>query len=263
MSCKNCADCGCKKCNTRYGKAAASAGALQGQLKDGTYDNATVTIRGGKVTAVQRGKTTFHSFTDPCALNVLPDGEDPAGAGVVAAGFFLQNSTCILVEGVGTSASPASLKLNLNPEQFQCTQTGLALKPPTVPGVSQNLCDFEVLAGRVTKLPTAIVTSVESLTPDTLTAEISNCKLKLGLVDGGVLGGTTLYTTFVRGTCNGPYPIWVVKTGDTYAVNIGYTITGAAAAQGASASFPMLAAAIAAADSYAAQPVNDCVVTPP
>lgn len=240
MTCKK--NCACSKCRP--------SSAATGRLQDGTYANATVVVRNGQVVSVRAGKAVFHSFSDQCAA---PVSDNPGvEAQSSAAPFLLESTTCMRVEGKGTSSSPAKVSPILNPDHLVCSPNGISLKVPPGDGFTGQVGGIVVAGGRVTALPAALVTGVANDSPGVITAEIVEGVLRLSIPAESAGVGKTRYTTMVAGTCAGPYPVWVNYVGPgQYTVNIGGVTPVVAPV-----SFPDLASAIAAADSL--PQVSDC-----
>ena len=240
MTCKK--NCACPKCR--------APSATAGRLLDGTYANATVVVRNGQVTAVRPGKAVFHSFSDQCAA---PASDNPGvEAPSSTASFLLESTTCIRVEGRGTSSSPAKVSPILNPEHLVCSSNGISLKVPPGSGFTGKVSGLVVADGKVTALPAAIITGVVNNSPGVIATEIIEGVLHLSIPAESAGVGKTRYTTMVAGTCAGPYPVWVNYIGPgQYTVNIGGVTPVVAPV-----SFPDLASAIAAADSL--PQVSDC-----
>lgn len=242
MKCTKCATCTCSKCRPKTAPSAA--------LADGTYPNATVVVRGGKVVAVRPGKAVFHSFSDQCTA---PVSDNPGvEAAPSATPFLLESTSCVQVDGKGTSSSPAKVSLRLNPEHLICSSQGLSLRHAPGDGFDGEVAGFTVVDGLVTALPKTLVTGVVNDSPGVIKTEILDGVLHLSIPADAAGVGKTRYTTMVPGTCAGPYPVWVNYVGPgQFTVNIGGVTPTIAPV-----SFTDLASAIAAADSL--PQVSDC-----
>ena len=232
MKCTGTRTCKCLKCVRTSTPAQA--------LTDGTYENATVVVRNGKVVGVRRGAAVFHSLGLDCAAPTADAAADPG----IAPELHVTDSETVSVEGRGTSANPYRFVAVLKRDGgIVVTDEGLAAKQDG--GASGAVAGLSVTRGHVTTLPQALITGVQSGSPELLhvnvDAETGVAAISLNETAAGV--GRTRYVTYVRGTCAGPYPVWVDFVGGQYTVNIGYS-----AYSGAPASFPDLASAITAAD---------------
>ena len=250
MKCRVCVDRSCAACRKTHVDT-------PGPLRDGAYANATVVVRGGKIAAIRPGTAVFHSFNDNC----LPDGTGGDTTGAITPAtvtpILLQSSDCISITGRGNTAAPYIFNPRLNTRDFICSPDGITLKQPyTAPA---------------TVLP-AYITSVHSNNPDVVSIDVSTTGvLSVGVTAAGLGIGKTRYSTFIKGTCGGSYPVWVNYIDGQYILNIGAqyepgaTIgagviepTGAIVVQKPTASmvFPDLATAITAAD--AVPLINNC-----
>lgn len=248
MKCRVCVDRSCAAC--RKTKPESS-----GPLRDGAYPNATVVVRGGKIAAIRPGTSVFHSFNDNCLPTAAAD--DGAGAVVATATTptLLQSSDCIAVSGKGNTAAPYKLDPKLNPRDFVCSADGITLKKPYAEPL---------------KIPRGYITSVQSATPDTVAVDVTaDGLLTVGITAAGIGLGKTRYSTYVRGSCGGTYPVWVDYADNTFVLRIGVKTLATTPLPNppgtappvirapASMVFPTLAAAITAAD--AVPLVDDCI----
>ena len=238
MKCRVCTDHSCASCR----KAKQDT---IGPLRDGTYTNTTVVVRGGKISALRNGTSVFHSFSDNCAP--APATDDGLGAITqdTATPTLIQGSDCIIVTGKGNSAAPYKLDPKLNPRDFLCSPDGITLKQPYA---------------KPLPIPRAFITSVRTPTPDTLDVSVSSeGVLAVGVKEQALGIGKTRYTTFVRGICGGTYPVYVTYSGGRYHLNVALTIVpraGSLAVAPANMDFDDFAAAITAADAITT--IDDC-----
>lgn len=239
MKCRVCTDHSCASCR----KAKQDT---IGLLRDGTYTNATVVVRGGKIAALRNGTSVFHSFSDNCAPASAADDGLGAITQDTATPTLIQSSDCIAVTGRGNSAAPYKLDPKLNPRDFLCSPDGITLKQPYA---------------KPLPIPRDYITSVRSTTPDTIDVGVSlEGVLTVGVKEQALGIGKTRYTTFVRGACGGTYPVYVTYSGGKYHLNIALTVvprSGTVAVAPQILDFDDFAAAIAAADAITT--IDDCV----
>lgn len=235
--------CECHQCRSGTSKTLST-------LIDGTYPNATVTVRGGKIIGLRRGDNVFHSFAVDCPVETAA-GEE---TGVTSDVLLEAGSNCVTVEGSGSSSNPFRIGLALIPGQLRCTDGGLGIHPDLISGATASVSGLTVANGQVTAMPLTLVTKVVNSATDLITVTTTpDGVVTIAPVDGGGSTlGKTKYTTYVPGLCNGPYAAWIDFVNGQYVLNIGGT-----ASPVAPQTFPDLASAIAAVDNMGA--VNDCV----
>lgn len=127
------------------------------KLIDGTFENATITVKGGIITAIMDGENIIYQAADQCC----DDGVTAAPGGTAAPVIGLQfaPSDCIVVTGVGTTLDPFVMSL-----QDAC-------KPPDATnGATFERCGIKIVNGIV---QTFAVPVMGIATPDgTVKAEL-------------------------------------------------------------------------------------------
>lgn len=139
-------------------------------IVDGIYQNATVTMVGGCITAIAAGTNVVFSACDPCVTPAPP----PVVATVPIDGnacnlstfssvdglltlLVASNSNCIFFSGCGNAASPLTAVPIISPDvgnAVQCRPNGLFVQDPSgTTGANFSGCGIVITNGRVTALP--------------------------------------------------------------------------------------------------------------
>ena len=142
---------------------------------DGTYTNATIVMKDGKIVSVEQGTNVIYQAAKPCCPTttniVTPNGE------IVQ----FKSTNCILVSGVGTAADP--IELTLDPD---CV--------PAVDGLTLDQCGTKVVKGLVKTLAKPVVKLISSDGSVTLSnggLPDANCEVDVKAVQAVTEAGKT------------------------------------------------------------------------
>lgn len=152
-------------------------------VPDGTYSNATIVVRNGRIISIDTGKPVIYSAADPCceqaASTVIDEGNPaltPSNPG--AAGPFFESSDCVAVQGDGSL---------LNPFSFDLAD---ACKGTTPSGASFDACGFKIENG-IVKTFTAPITGLVPLdnSIEFVAVEGQSCVVGVRVKPTAVAGG--------------------------------------------------------------------------
>ncbi len=216
------------------------------QLTPGKYTNATIEVGSdGRITSIVSGNQVLYDLPQECAP-VASAANDVNNDGIPD--LVVEGEGCVSVDLNGDGSYRVGLQLS---SDFECGAEGLKLSA-TAGGLDGTAFGFTVVDGAITRLPSALVTAVQS-SDSSVSVETDvngRVNITLGREGSSTAAGKVKYTGFVRGQCGGLYIGFVyVSEGNTY---VTYA-TGAASSETQTA--PDVATAINVLDNLT---VSDC-----
>ena len=216
------------------------------QLTPGRYTNATIEVGSeGRITSIVSGNQVLYDLPQECAP-VAGAVNDLNNDGIPD--LIVEGEGCVSVDLNGDGSYRVGLQLS---SDFECGAEGLKLSA-TAGGLDGTAFGFTVVDGAITRLPSALVTAVQS-SDSSVSVETDvngRVNITLGREGSSTAAGKVKYTGFVRGQCGGLYVGFVyVSEGNTY---VTYA-TGAASSETQTA--PDVATAINVLDNLT---VSDC-----